>query len=292
MAENTKKTKGFVETPRQVSWIMSQWIPPQSVTSIADFTAGRGALFAPYPKDICYGIELDIASYGYLINQGYTNIVCGDFFDKIHEFENNSIDALVMNPPYGRLGKGKTSMGMLSLCLDKIKDGGRVAVICATNDFVRFKEADSLLNKLTIDLAYKFEDNLFKPFASVSTVLILGEKGTPSAGHDLTVIDVPNERIRINTRAKYPEPELNIAGADEKVIQQSCFSKDISALFAPPPEPLTLEDLKRTIIDYMSFEYGVPREALEDPEKFWNGFRRMLEDYSSGGKCFKDGKEI
>ena len=26
MAENIKKTKGFIETPQQIVWIMSQWV--------------------------------------------------------------------------------------------------------------------------------------------------------------------------------------------------------------------------------------------------------------------------
>lgn len=216
MAENIKKTKGFIETPQQIVWIMSQWVSLSKSETIADFTAGRGALLSPYAKENCYGIELDVGNHAALIHQGYTNILLGDFFDKINKFNDNSIDALVMNPPYGRLGKGKTSMGMLELSLDKIKPDGRVAIICAQNDFVRFKEADVVFSKMTVDIAYKFGDDLFKPFASVPTMLVLGRKFVPSDDHKICVVDIPNQRIQINTRAKHPEPRLNVKEAEEK----------------------------------------------------------------------------
>ena len=281
MAENIKKTKGFIETPQQIVWIMSQWVSLSKSETIADFTAGRGALLSPYAKENCYGIELDVGNHAALIHQGYTNILLGDFFDKINKFNDNSIDALVMNPPYGRLGKGKTSMGMLELSLDKIKPDGRVAIICAQNDFVRFKEADAVFSKMTVDIAYKLGDDLFKPFASVPTLLVLGRKSVPSDDHKICVVDIPNQRIQINTRAKHPEPRLNVAGADEKQVLQSDFRENITGLFAPPPSPPTLIDFKKTVIDYMAWEYGIPREALENPKEFWDGFHRMVEDYSN-----------
>lgn len=279
MAENIKKTKGFIETPQQIVWIMSQWLSLSKSETIADFTAGRGALLSPYAKENCYGIELDVGNHAALIHQGYTNILLGDFFDKINEFNDNSIDALVMNPPYGRLGKGKTSMGMLELSLDKIKPDGRVAIICAQNDFVRFKEADAVFSKMTVDIAYKFGDDLFKPFASVPTVLVLGRKAVSPDDHEICVVDIPNGRIQINTRAKHPEPRLNVKEAEEKQVLQSNFRENITGLFAPPSRPPTLSDFKKTVIDYMAWEYRIPREALENPKEFWDGFHRMVEDY-------------
>lgn len=279
MVENIKKTKGFIETPQQIVWIMSQWVSLSKSETIADFTAGRGALLSPYAKENCYGIELDVGNHAALIHQGYANILLGDFFDKINEFNDNSIDALVMNPPYGRLGKGKTSMGMLELSLDKIKPDGRVAIICAQNDFVRFKEADAVFSKMTVDIAYRFGDSLFKPFASVPTVLVLGRKAVSPDDHEICVVDIPNGRIQINTRAKHPEPRLNVKETEEKQVLQSNFRENITGLFVPPSRPPTLSDFKKTVIDYMAWEYRIPREALESPKEFWDGFHRMVEDY-------------
>ena len=50
---------------------MSQWVSLSKSETIADFTAGRGALLSPYAKENCYGIELDVGNHATLIHQGY-----------------------------------------------------------------------------------------------------------------------------------------------------------------------------------------------------------------------------
>lgn len=276
---NAKKELGFVETPKQIIWIMQQWIPTTINETVADFTAGRGTLLNGYNKDKCYGIELDVGNYAILQEKGYQNIVQGDFFEKIDEFKDESIDNLLLNPPYGNLGKKKNSMQIINKSIDKIRTGGRIAIICQQGDFQRFKEVKDIMQKIKIGIAYKFGNNLFKPYASPTTILLIGKKEIPDEKNKVIVIDVPNDRIEINTRVKHPEPKLNIRGAKEAKIKQKDLFLNVDSLFLTN-EDITpkLEDFRKTVIDYIAFEYKIPIEILQNPKPIFEGLNRLIND--------------
>jgi phospholipid N-methyltransferase len=263
MVENQKKTKGFIETPKVIVDIMHFYLDLNPESKLLDLTVGKGALFSNHNKDNCYGIELDIGNYYVLQEKGYKNIIQGDVFDLEKEIENESMDFLILNPPYGKLANKKNSVDIMNIGIKKLKKGGKFAIINQFNYFSKFKEIGYFKKHTQIEYASIFDTELFKPFASVKTLLTLGIKGeSQKETCDVWIFD--NDKIKVNKRAKYVE--VNLLKPEEKTINIKEFWDKIAIIDDKPSGPPTLQDFKKTIIDYMSFESGLPAKFIKSPE--------------------------
>jgi hypothetical protein len=125
MIENTKKTKGFIETPTVIAQIMHFYLGLNEDDSLLDLTAGKGALFLNHPTQNCFGCELDAGHHFLLQEKGYKNVINGDVFEVANKIEDESMDTLILNPPYGRLQNGKNSVDIMNIAIRKLKQGGK-----------------------------------------------------------------------------------------------------------------------------------------------------------------------
>jgi hypothetical protein len=277
MIENTKKTKGFIETPVVIANIMHFYLDLKPNDKLLDLTAGKGALFLDHPSNNCFGCEIDSGNYAILQEKNYSNIIKGNVFDEIDQIENQSMDAFILNPPYGKLENGKSSVDIMNLGLKKLKSGGKFAIINQSsyvtkfeNDLKYFKESSE------IEYASVFDTELFKPFASVKTLLICGIKGKINKQNcDVWIFD--NDKIQVNKRSKYVDVKL--LKPEEMNIPIKDFWDKINSIDEKPSELPTLQDFKKTIIEYMAFESGLPKQFIEKPEllgKALDYFRKKL----------------
>lgn len=262
MTENHKKTKGFVETPEVISQIMHFYLDLKETDKLLDLTAGKGALFSNHKPDNCFGCEIDTGNYSILQEKDYTNIIKGDVFEVSSQIKNESMDAVILNPPYGKLLNGKSSVDIMNLAITKLKYGGKFAIINQSNFAEKFKEIEFFKENTQIEYASIFDTELFKPFANVKTLLVLGVKGKSTK----TVCDIwifDNDKIKVNKRSKFVEVKL--LKPKEKTVAIAEFWDKINNLNAPISTIPTLEDFKNTIIDYIAFESGLPKKFIEKP---------------------------
>lgn len=247
----------------------------QEGEKLGDFTAWQGALFSDYKPKNCYGIELDEANFAVLQNRWFKNIVYWNFFEKIDEMP--EVDALILNPPYL-----KNSNEFIFKSLQKLKNEWKFAIISKENDFKRFYK-DFETENLNCVLAMDFDTNVFKPFASVKTLLIFGIKGQKQ--WEFCIQKFSNNEIKVNTRAK--NIEIKILSPKEEITGQKNFWEELNK--APEIEPPTLEDFRKTVCNYMAWELWIPVEFLLYPEK-WHNFQRKLSEYRNN--LFPDANAI
>ena len=277
MTENIKKTKGFVETPAVISQIMHFYLDLKQSDKLLDLTAGKGALFLNHPPQNCFGCEIDKGNFFISQGKGYTNIINGDVFEVANQIENESMDSIILNPPYGKLENGKNSVDIMNLAISKLKQRGKFAIINQSSYVTKFENNLKYFKENTqIEYASIFDTELFKPFANVKTLLICGIKGkSEKQNTDVWIFD--NDKIIVNKRSKFVEVKL--LKPEEKTVLVSDFWDKISKISKKPLQPPTLQDFKNTLIDFMAFESGLPRKFIEKPEllgKALNYFTKKL----------------
>lgn len=274
MTENIKKTKGFIETPAVIAKIMHFYLDLGVNDKLLDLTTGKGALFLNHPPQNCFGCEIDKGNFFISQEKGYTNIINGDVFEVANQIGDESMDAVILNPPYGKLQNGKNSVDIMNLAIRKLKQGGKFAIINQSNYSDKFKkEIEYFKENTQVEYASIFDTELFKPFASVKTLLICGVKGkSEKQNTDIWTFD--NNKIIVNKRSKYVEVKL--LKPEEKTVPIEEFWQNINKIDVPI-EPPTLADFKKTIIDFMAYESGLPAKLIEKPEllgKALNYFRQ------------------
>ena len=279
MIENTKKTKGFIETPTVIANIMHFYLSLNQNDKLLDLTAGKGSLFLNHPAYNCFGCEIDSGNHFTLQEKGYSNIIKGDVFNIAEQIEDESMDALILNPPYGKLENGKNSVDIMNIGVKKLKAGGKFAIINQSNYAERFPEEMEYFKQNTeIEYASIFDNELFKPFANVKALLVCGVKGKV----EKEIVDVwifEKDKIIVNKRSKFVD--IKLLKPEEQSIDKKEFWDKINKLNDNKSKIPTLEDFKKTVIDYMAYESGLPRQMIEKPEllgKALSYFRNKWEE--------------
>lgn len=260
--ENKKKSKWFVETPQIIVELMHKWLVPQNNQILADFTAGKWQLFNGYNSDLSYGIEIDEENYNH-VKVKYKNVVFGDFFEQISNMPD--VDCLILNPPYI-----KTSNEIIYKSLQKLKDWWRFAIISKDSTFKKLYEEYPDCN-INISMAMIFDDNLFKPFASVKTILMFWEKGKKQS--EYIINEFSNNEIKVNTRSKFED--IKILHPKDVIEWNWDFWEKLNEIKAIDTIP-TLEDFEKTIIDYMAWDTWFPAEFIRNPKKLWEWYNKLL----------------
>lgn len=259
--ENKKKTKWLVETPDIIVNLMHKWITAKQTETIGDFTAWKWRLFLNHNPDNCFWIELDEESFNH-IKVKYKNIVFWNFFEKINSMP--VVDCLLLNPPYN-----KKSNEIIYKSLGKLKHGWRFAIVSKDNTLKKLHKDFPDCN-IAVSLAMKFDTNLFKPFASVKTILIFWVKWVEQEEYE--ILDFSNDEIIVNTRRKVIKPK--ILSPKETVKWNKDFWWKINEVPRHDTTP-TLEDFKDTIIRYMAFESWLPEDMIRNPKKLHEWLHKL-----------------
>lgn len=260
--ENKKKTKWFVETPWIIVEIMHKYLALQENETLADFTAWKWKLFLNHNPDNCFWFELDIENFNH-IKETYKNIILWDFYDNIEN--HHIIDNLILNPPYI-----KQSNEIIFKSLEKLKDWWRFCIISKDTTLKNLKNEYENLN-IHIDIAMKFDTNLFKPFANVKTILIFWIKWKQQ--WEFEILEFSNNEIIVNTRAKIIEPK--ILNPKETIKWNSNFWEKLNELPEYNTRP-TLQDFENTVINYMAWDTWLPADMIRNPKKLFEWLNKLL----------------
>lgn len=260
--ENKKKTKWLVETPDIVVHLMHKRISCWTKETIWDFTAWKWRLFLDHNPDNCFWIELDEECFNH-VRVKYKNIVFWDFFEKIVTMP--VVDNLLLNPPYNN-----NSNEIIYKSLEKLKDWWRFAIISKDSTLKKFHD-DFPDCGISVGLAMRFDTNLFRPFASVKTILIFWVKGETQWEYE--ILDFSNEEIKVNTRQKVVKPD--ILSPKETIRWNIDFWEKLNEVPQYDTRP-TLEDFKKTIISYMAFESWLPEDMIRNPKKLYEWLHRLF----------------
>lgn len=142
-----------------------------------------------------------------LRGDGSTGIHYGDAFTS-PDFPVNKANVLLMNPPFPHRKTDTPPEDFLERGLEGLARGGRAAVIMPTSDLVKRdkrKWRQRVLEQNTLEGVIGLPDDLFEPFASSYTGVVLIKKGTPHpSSKPVFFARITNDGYEVRKRVKVP----------------------------------------------------------------------------------------
>jgi type I restriction enzyme M protein len=214
---------GEFYTPRAVTDFMAQMINPQIGEHMADYACGTGGFITSWLKELkkkvhttedeaayshsIYGIEKKQFPYMLCI----TNMLLHDLDvpevyhdnsllrDVLDYTEDDKVDVILMNPPYGGnekkevlnhfpsdMASSETSDLFMAVIMYRLKETGRAAVVLPDGFLTGTENAKTslkryLLNNFNLHTIVKLPNTTFAPYATVSTNILFFDAGKPTS---------------------------------------------------------------------------------------------------------------
>lgn len=224
---------GEFYTPRAVTDFMAQVIKPQVGETMADFACGTGGFIVSWLKELhkqvkttedeeaysnsIYGIEkkqfpymlcvTNLLLHGLDVPQVYhANTLLHDVLDYT---ENDKVDVILMNPPYGGsekadvknhfpddLASSETADLFMSVIMYRLKQGGRAAVILPDGflfgtDNAKVNIKKKLLREFNLHTIIRLPGSVFSPYTSITTNILFFDNTHPTEGTWFYRLDMP-----------------------------------------------------------------------------------------------------
>ena len=220
-ASETGKKAGEFYTPRAVTDFMAKMINPQIGEKMADFACGTGGFITSWLKELkkkvkttedeelysnsIYGIEKKQFPYMLCI----TNMLLHDLDvpqvfhdntllrDVLDYTEDDQVDVILMNPPYGGsektevknhfpsdLASSETADLFMSVIMYRLKENGRAAVILPDGflfgtDNAKVEIKKKLFSEFNVHTIIRMPGSVFSPYTSITTnILFFDRKGS------------------------------------------------------------------------------------------------------------------
>ena len=214
-------SSGEFYTPRAVTDFMAQMIKPQIGEKMADFACGTGGFITSWLKELkkkvkttedeemyansIYGIEKKQFPYMLCI----TNMLLHDLDvpqvfhdntllrDVLDYTEDDQVDVILMNPPYGGsektevknhfpsdLASSETADLFMSVIMYRLKEKGRAAVILPDGflfgtDNAKVAIKTKLFSEFNVHTIVRMPGSVFSPYTSITTnILFFDRNGT------------------------------------------------------------------------------------------------------------------
>ena len=212
-----KADKNQAFTPTHITDFMTDLVHLTEDSNVLDITCGSGAFLIQAMKKMLaltssqekkkeiksnqiYGIEREENAFGLattnmLIHQdGKSNIICADCFDKKEWIKQKNINAILMNPPFNaqkmpsscpQNNKGMDSTKgfyFVNWVADVVNQGYLCTILplsCAigtSTEIAKYKK--KMLEKHTLEAVFSLPNEIFYPGASASTCIMLFKLGT------------------------------------------------------------------------------------------------------------------
>lgn len=129
-------------------------------------------------------------------------------------FPIGNCDISLMNPPFPHKKTDTPPIQFVERALEALKDRGKLAVILPTSTVVK-REFDgwreNILRKNTLLAVCELPDEVFQPFASTTTCVIMLEKGVPHNGNTRTVfVRIEKDGLELKKGVRVPRrDEIN-----------------------------------------------------------------------------------
>ena len=239
---------GEFYTPRAVTDFMAQVIQPQIGETMADFACGTGGFMVSWLKELhkqvkttedeeaysssIYGIEkkqfpymlcvTNLLLHGLDIPQVYhDNTLLRDVLDYT---EDDKVDVILMNPPYGGnekadvknhfpsdLASSETADLFMSVIMYRLKQNGRAAVILPDGflfgtDNAKVNIKKKLLREFNLHTIIRLPGSVFSPYTSITTNILFFDNTPPTQETWFYRLDMP-EGYKHFSKTKPMKPE-------------------------------------------------------------------------------------
>jgi type I restriction enzyme M protein len=276
-------TIGQYFTPRHIANFMAELteVGPQDI--VLDISCGTGGFLVAAMNRVLVRKRLSRAQLVELVKHKLIGIetvpmtaaICvanmilrGDGSTGIHNkdaftwkgFPANRATIALLNPPFPHRKTDRPPEHFVDRALEGVRAGGEVAVIVPTSLLVRREKGkwrEALLKRHTLEAAIGLPDELFEPFASSYTTVLLIKKGLPHrADRDVFYARITNDGLRIRKSARVPiEGEQLTAVLDayrtHKTIAGLCGWGKAGTVWGAglyvPSRPLTEHELVRGV---------------------------------------------
>lgn len=224
---------GEFYTPRAVTDFMAQMIDPQLGETMADFACGTGGFITSWLKELkkkvkttedeekyansIYGIEKKQFPYMLCI----TNMLLHDLDvpqvfhdntllrDVLDYTEDDRVDVILMNPPYGGsekaevknhfpsdLASSETADLFMSVIMYRLKENGRAAVILPDGflfgtDNAKVAIKTKLFSEFNVHTIIRMPGSVFSPYTSITTNILFFDRTGPTAETWFYRLDMP-----------------------------------------------------------------------------------------------------
>ena len=197
-------TIGQYFTPRHIARLMVDACQASSNDVVADLACGTGGFFVAYMSRLVEAellrrdrmvevIQKNIIGFEaepntaalcvanmILRGDGSTKIKQADSIAHMPEFPSGEVDVVLMNPPFPHKKTDAPVQAFVERGLEALRAGGRMAVIVPASLLSKGGEAakwrEKILRDHSLTAVCQLPDELFQPFASVTTSIIFLEK--------------------------------------------------------------------------------------------------------------------
>lgn len=208
-------TIGQYFTPRHIARMMIDACQASSNDVIVDIACGTGGFFVSYMSRLVEEEHLSRSDMVQVVTEniigfesepntaalcvanmilrgdGSTKIRQADSLGKMPDFPAGQATIAVMNPPFPHKQTDKHVEAFIERGLEALKDGGRMAVIVPMSLLSKSGEKAAwrakILKKHSLLAVCQLPDELFQPFAAVTTSIIFLEKGRAHSAKRKTV---------------------------------------------------------------------------------------------------------
>ena len=224
---------GEFYTPRAVTDFMAQMIDPKIGETMADFACGTGGFITSWLKELkkkvkttedeekyansIYGIEKKQFPYMLCI----TNMLLHDLDvpqvfhdntllrDVLDYTEDDQVDVILMNPPYGGsekaevknhfpsdLASSETADLFMSVIMYRLKENGRAAVILPDGflfgtDNAKVAIKTKLFSEFNVHTIIRMPGSVFSPYTSITTNILFFDRTGPTVETWFYRLDMP-----------------------------------------------------------------------------------------------------
>ncbi|MCB0535178.1 MAG: hypothetical protein KDD14_23430 [Saprospiraceae bacterium] len=136
--DSHKKVFQQYSTSAPIAWLAGWFTDTGNVASVLEPSAGNGLLTIYYPEEIVVANDLDPVRYQNLLKQAFRQVLNRDASEPFPADFHRAFDAVLTNPPFGRLPDVNREFGlpfkaidhvMVAHALDCMKDDGRAGLI-------------------------------------------------------------------------------------------------------------------------------------------------------------------
>ena len=260
-------------------------------------------------EGLFYGNDFDIsmariASMNMMLhNITSANISNSDALAKFDKMQEEKYDLVLANPPfkgsldYDEVAKSilevaktkKTELLFLSLILKSLKVGGRTAVIIPDGVLFGSTKAHKEIRKEIVsnqqlDAIISMPSGVFKPYAGVSTAIVIFTKTNGHKNDNVWFYDMDNDGYTLNDNRTACEGS-NIPDILERFskLENETDRKRTEQSFLVPISEIEANDFDLSInrykeIVYEKVEYEKPKDILEDIKEIEGKIKKSLEE--------------
>jgi len=272
-------TIGQYFTPRHIIAFICDLLPIGPEHRVFDPACGTGGfLIGAGNKGVTsenlFGIESEhstaaLCVANMVLRGGSGNgIIRGNCFMK-PDFPSQPVDFVLMNPPFPHKNTDTGPAEFIDRGLKSLKTGGILAGVFPYSLLVRTSEwHKTILAGNTVCLVATLPPDLFNPYASYNTAILMIRKGVPHGNKKIFSCRIPNDGFKLKKKSRIPRegtllPSLLAAFASGSDIPQISKVVEITEASAEWSPEAYLDN------------------ALHSPERFTRGFEEHIRKQAS-----------